>query len=137
MCSFGKHLVIEEWLKQIHCVIYLTKINFGCFMIWPVAKEDNMCQLLYCVDCGYIRSLNFFYLCRYTLLAISMRFILFFNGLNSEYNRQYVLDTLLWWFGVHLVIEKWFNKTKCVSCFTKIHLGCSKIRQGERAYTMY
>ena len=75
LCQFGVHLVIEKWLKQTHCVIYFIKTRLGCFIIWPVEKEDTIYYLNYCVDLGNIWSLNSD-LSRHTVLDISIRFIL-------------------------------------------------------------
>ena len=38
-------------------------------------------------------------------------------------SRHYVLADLLTWFGINLVMEKWFNQTLCVSYFTELILG--------------
>ena len=75
-CWFGVDAVIEEWLKQTRCFSCFTKINFGCCMILPVQKIGTICDLSYCVDCRYIRSLKSDF-CRYTLISVSLRFILF------------------------------------------------------------
>ena len=38
-----------------------------------------------------------------------------------------MLGNLLCLLEVHLVIEQWFKQTLCVSYFTKIHSGVSRI----------
>ena len=127
LCWYRKHLVTEEWLKQTHCVSYFTKIHFGCFIIWPVHKVDTMCYLRYCVDLVCIHSLNS-YLSRHTTLDVSLRLILFSSMIwPVKKSRHYVLATLLCWFVVHLVVEKWFKQTQCFSYFTNIYLVCFTI----------
>ena len=76
LCWLLLHLFIEEWLNQTQFVRYYTKIYFGFLMILSVHKSDTMCQLSYCVVCVYIMSLKID-LNRHTLLAVSLRFILF------------------------------------------------------------
>ena len=54
----GVHLVIGQWFNQTLRVRYFTKMNSGCFMIWPVNKSDTICQRIYWVHLGHIWSLN-------------------------------------------------------------------------------
>ena len=122
LCLFDIHIVIEEWLKKTLYVIYFTKITFGCFMIWPAHKAENTHDPSYCVDCGYIWSLKID-LSRYTVLSVSLIFIMFFAWFDQRKIRHYVLSNLLCWFGIHLVIEKGFKQTHCARYLNNINLG--------------
>ena len=77
---------------------------------------------IYPIICGYIWSLKSG-LIRHTVLDVSLRFVLFFSWFHQWKIRHYVFADLICWFGVHLLLEKWFKKTHFVSYFNKILLG--------------
>ena len=135
LCWLWVHSVIDKWFNQTHCVSCFTRTHSIFWMIWPVERADTMCYIIYCVDCGYIRSLNSD-LIRHTVLAVSLRFILFFAWSDQWKTRHYVLANLLCWFYLNLVPKKWSNQTQCVICFTNIHSVFCIIWPVKKADTM-
>ena len=51
--TFGHYTVIES---DTLCQIF-NKVDLICFLVLPVNKEDTMCELIKCVDLGYISPL--------------------------------------------------------------------------------
>ena len=116
LCWCGVQPIIEEWLKEKHCIIYFLKIYFGCFIIWPVHKADTICWLSYCVDCGYIVSLKID-ISRQFVLSVSIICIILFFMIWPVKNRTLCVSYFTVFIWALLDIEKWFNQTHCVWYF--------------------
>ena len=70
--------------------------------------------------------LTYFYLSRFPTPKCELQNIF---ETRSRYSHNYVLDKIVFSYGVHLVNKYWHKKTHYVRYFKKIHFGCFKIYQ--------
>ena len=128
-------MVVDTKFKQTHCVSYFT--NIYCVFLYDLTSEktDTTCELIYCVDLGFIWLLNSD-LSIYTVLDILLRFVQAGSELDNKKKQTLCVANLLCWFWVELLNEQWFKQTHCVSYFNKIHSICFMIWTVNKSGTM-